>query len=158
MSVVPARIAFVTVLACVSLLAEAAVCTVAAIPLAFGAYDPFRVTHTDSTGNIAVTCTGTAGEGVSYTVALSAGVAGGFAPRRLSSPSLSQINYNIYTSAARITVWGNAAAGTLIVTDAYALPATSSTRNYPTYGRIFSGQKTTPVGSYSDAIVITLLF
>lgn len=135
----------------------AATCSVGAVSLAFGNYDPFRLGHNDTVGNIAVTCSGKAGEMLAYSIALNAGGSGTFAARRMRSPSMSALNYNIYTTAARSTVWGDGNGGSLIVTDAFALPAPHVTRNYPVYGRAL-GSQNVPVGVYSDSIVVTLTF
>jgi len=136
--------------------AHAATCSVSAVSLAFGAYNEFRLGHTDTTGNIAVTCVGSAGEIVAYSLGLSAG-AGAFAQRRMRTPSGFMLNYNIYTSAARTLVWGDGASGTVTVNDSYALGAPSVTRNYAVYGRTFGLQKVA-VGLYSDTIIVTLNF
>ena len=136
--------------------AHAATCSVSAVSLAFGAYNQFQIGHTDTTGNIAVTCVGSAGEPVFYSLGLSAG-GGTFAQRRMRTPTGFMLNYNIYTSVARTLVWGDGSSGTVTVNDAYTLGAPSVTRNYAVYGRIFSLQKPV-VGLYSDSIVVTLNF
>jgi spore coat protein U-like protein len=136
--------------------AAAATCSVSAVSLAFGSYNPFKAGHTDTTGNIAVTCTGKPGEVVAYGIALSAG-GGGFPVRRMRTPSGYLLNYNIYTNAARTFVWGDGSSGSLVVNDSYTLGAPVTTRNYAVYGRAFGGQKSV-VGIYGDAIVATLNF
>ena len=136
--------------------AQAATCSVSAVSLAFGTYNEFHGAHADSAGNIAVTCSGLAGEGVAYTIALNAG-GGTFTPRQLRSAAGFPLNYNIYTTAARVTLWGDGTGGTLVVADSYTLGAPSVTRNYTVYGRIFAGQKVL-VGVYTDSITVTLNF
>jgi spore coat protein U-like protein len=136
--------------------AGAATCSVSAVSLAFGNYDPFRITHTDTTGNVAVTCTGKAGEAVVYSIALNTGGSVSFATRRVKFGAAT-VNYNIYTTAARSIVWGDGSAGTALVTDSFSLPAAMATRNYAVFGRIFSGQNA-QVGAYTDSIVVTLTF
>ena len=137
--------------------AGAATCSVTAVSLAFGNYNTFQGAHTDTTGNVAVTCSGKAGEVVAYSVALSAG-RGVFSVRRMNTAAGFLLNYNIYTNAARTLVWGDGSSGTLVVNDAYTLAAPTTTRNYPVYGRAFSSQKAAAVGAYTDAIVVTLNF
>lgn len=147
------------VLACLMLGAApagAATCSVTAISLAFGSYNPFKAGHTDTTGNLAVTCTGKAGEVVAYSVALSAG-GGAFSTRRMKTASGFLLNYNIYTNPARTLVWGDGSSGSLVVNDAYTLAGPVTTRNYPVYGRTFGSQKAL-VGTYTDGIVVTLNF
>lgn len=135
-------------------LASAAVCAVSAVSLAFGAYNEFQIGHTDSTGHIAVTCHGAPGELVAYTIALNAG-GGSLIQRQMQSASGSLLNYNLYTTAARVIVWGDGSSGSATIGDAYALRAGAVTRSYPVYGRVFSLQKV-PVGLYNDGIVVTL--
>lgn len=152
-----ASIAFAAACAFAAAPSGAASCSVTAVSLAFGSYNAFRISHTDSNGNIAVTCTGVPGEIVSYTMTLSAGGSGTPGLRQLRSASGSVMGYNLYTTTARTTVWGDGNAGTVIAGDSFALSGPRTTRNYPLYGRTFARQNV-PVGLYSDSIVITLNF
>ena len=133
-----------------------AACNVSAANLAFGAYDSFRTAPTDSAGNVAVICSGAPGSTVSYSIALNAGGAGNFSPRRMRSTS-GVLSYNIYVDAARSAIWGDGNGNSTVATDSYALSTPSQSRNYPIYGRIFSGQNA-PIGVYSDSIVVTLSY
>ena len=137
--------------------AFAATCSVSAVSLGFGSYNPLALGHSDTTGNIEVTCEGIPGETVPYSIALNAGSNGSFASRRMRLPSGALLNYNIYTTGARNTVWGDGGAGTLFVSDSVRLLTRRVTRNYPVFGRTFAGQNI-PVGLYADTIVVTLTF
>jgi len=132
-------------------------CSVTALSLNFGPYNPFRAGHTDSTGKIAVSCAGKPGDTVAYTIELSAGSSGTFAQRRMRAYGTHTLNYNIYVGASRSLVWGDGNSGTSIFTDTFVQTPGKSTRNYPVYGRIFSGQNPF-VGTYVDSIVVTLNF
>lgn len=134
----------------------AVTCTVTAMNLAFGNYDSFRHTQTDSTGNLAITCNGKPGERVAYGVALNAG-AGTYPQRTMRSASGHRLSYNIYIGASRRLVWGDGNGGSVIVSDSFRLEARTVNRNYPVYGRMFHGQKV-PAGIYNDAITVTLNF
>ena len=93
-------------------------CSVTASGVAFGAYDPSLATADDSTGSIVVTCIYTGpggGNNVNYTVTLSTGTSGSYAPRKLAAGA-SRLNYNLYRDAARTQVWGNASSGTTVIT------------------------------------------
>jgi spore coat protein U-like protein len=136
--------------------AAAATCTVSAVNLAFGSYSPFQARNTDTTGNIAVTCSGVPGDGVVYAIAISSGF-GTLSQRRMRSAAGAWLNYNIYTSAARTLVWGDGSSGSMMVFDSYKLGGPNVTRNYPVYGRTPALHKT-PVALYSDSIVVTLNF
>ena len=145
-----------TLLALAAPHALAATCSVSAVSLPFGSYNPFKATPTDTTGNIAVTCSGVAGEAVAYAIGLNSGT-GTFAQRRMRSGIGSSLNYNIYTTAARTLIWGDGSGGSVVVSDGYTLGAPSVTRNYPVYGRTPALQKM-PVQLYTDTIVVTLTF
>lgn len=135
--------------------AHAAACSVSAVSLAFGNYSQFQALHNDVTSNIAVTCSGTPGEVVAYTITISSG-SGTFTARRMKGER-GVLSYNLYTSASRTTIWGDGSSGTSVRADAYTLTAPSVTRNYTLFGRTFAGQKTL-VGSYGDSLVVTLNF
>lgn len=134
-------------------------CFVSATSVAFGSYNEFAPSPTDSVGNVSVTFHGTAGETVAYTIQLSAGSSGSYTSRRMrpAGHHYGGLNYNLYTTAARTLVWGDGSGGSVTVNDAYTLTGKQVTRNYPVYGRIFARQKAR-VGTYSDYIVVTLSF
>jgi spore coat protein U-like protein len=129
---------------------------VSAVSLGFGSYSSLRAAPTDTTGNIAVTCSGVPGEPVAYTIALASGGSGTFAARSMRN-GVHTLFYNIYGTASRAIVWGDGNAATMVVADAFSLPGTQITRNYPVYGRT-GGRQNVPVGVYTDSIVVTLTF
>ena len=125
-------------------------CTVSTSGISFGSYNPLSGTYLDSTGTISVFCSGYA----ELTVALGRStVSGSFTPRAMSSGSSSdQLNYNLYTVAARTQIWGDGTEGTATV------PGTAVkhvTTNFAVYGRIPANQDVI-VGSYSDTLVVTI--
>jgi spore coat protein U-like protein len=131
----------------------AAVCSVASTGTAFGNYDTLSGSNKDVVGIISVTCTGSIGDAVSYTIGLSPGN-GSFAARDMQAGG-AQLRYNLYSDASRLMVWGDGTGGTSIVSDNYSLPAATSTRTYTVYGEI--PIQTGPIaGSYLDTLVITL--
>jgi spore coat protein U domain-containing protein, fimbrial subunit CupE1/2/3/6 len=134
----------------------AGVCGVSTVGVAFGGYDSLRAATTDSTGTVSVDCSGTAGSGVSYSIALDTGSAGGFAPRYMTR-SADRLAYGLYSDASRSVLWGDGTRGSVTVNDSYVLGATGVTRSYTVYGRIFARQRV-PIGAYSDTIVVTLSF
>jgi spore coat protein U-like protein len=134
-----------------------AACFIAAFTLQFGAVSPSSPAPADSIGNVSVTCTAAPGTTLHYSLSLSAGSAGTFAPRRMRSGGGAALQYNLYVDAARSTVWGDGNGGTANVADASRIVATTVTRQYPVYGRIFAGQNV-PTGAYADSILIALDF
>lgn len=140
----------------------AADCTVSAVGVNFGIYDPYVAAPDDSVGEITVTCTHLSGPAleVRYTVTLSAGSSGSFAPRGLrAGPAL--LGYNLWSDPARSSIWGNGSAGTVIVTGLLKVgPGVGNgvrTAVHPIYGRIPALQDAAE-GEYVDSIVATLSY
>ena len=141
----------------------AADCSVTASGVAFGAYDPSLATPDDSTGSVVVTCTYIGpggGNNSNYTVTLSTGTSGSYAPRKLAAGA-SRLNYNLYRDAARTQVWGNASSGTTVITGSLRVGPGNGNRTrtatHVVYGRIPQLQDAN-VGNYADSILVTLTF
>ena len=138
-------------------------CSVTASGVAFGTYDPSIATPDDSTGSVVVTCiyTGPGGsDTANYTVTLSTGTSGSFAPRKLAAGA-SLLNYNLFRDAARTQVWGNASSGTTIITGSLKVGPGAGNRTrtatHVVYGRIPQLQDA-DAGNYADSILVTLTF
>jgi len=137
-------------------------CTVSSTGVAFGTYDPLAATNTDSTGNLSLVCTYVSGSGqrVNYTLALSTGNSGTFTQRWMRAGA-GTLSYNLFDTAARARIWGDGSAGTVVVSDGFAVgPGQGNNRRevaYPIYGRIPALQAV-GTGNYTDTIVVTLTF
>jgi spore coat protein U-like protein len=131
-------------------------CNASTQSVSFGGYSTRSVAPTDGMGNIQVTCSGSMGQTVSYSVAIGSGTAGSFFPRKMSGGA-STLLYNLYTDATHLTVWGDGNAGTFPLTDMYTLAAPNMIRNYTVYGRLFSGQNAN-VGVYTDNLTVTVSY
>jgi spore coat protein U-like protein len=131
-------------------------CTVATTGITFPAYASPGSANSDSTGDVAVTCTATllAGTG-SYTIAISTG-SGAFTNRTLISGT-HFLNYNLYTDSARSIVWGDGTGGTQTVSDSYLILLTPTTRHYTAYGRV-PGSQNKPAGTYTDTVTVTVTY
>jgi len=94
-------------------------CTVPANTLAFGAYDTINAKA--GTSAITVTCSHTNNPAVrfDYVVALSSGP-GSYAARQMAG-SADTLLYNLYTSVAHTTVWGDGTAGTSVVNGSFVV-------------------------------------
>ena len=134
-------------------------CTVTTTPVNFGAYAPLSGLNRDATGNVAVTCTIVLALLQGYTIDLGTGNSTSFQPRQMSSGS-NRLNYNLYTSSAYTSIWGDGTNSTSSVAgDPSLLKLLSTTTvNHPVYGRIPANQKALPVGSYSDPVVVTITY
>lgn len=157
-----ARIALAAALACLAAADAIAIdCTVATTGVAFGVYDPSITTPTDSVGNITVRCTHTSGGArkAAYTVALATGSSGTLARRTMRAGS-AVLDYNLFSSATRLQVWGDGTGGSALVGGTVLVnPGNFSTNQivHPIYGRIPALQSPAP-GSYTDTILVTLTF
>lgn len=128
-------------------------CSVSATQLDFGAIDPLNnaTNDTDATSTVDVTCS----SGTGYDVGLDAGTGGDgtVTGRAMSDGGTNTLNYSLYTDSARTTNWDDAG-GTNTVTGTGDGTALSHT----VYGRVPSGQETTPVGTYTDTITVTVTY
>jgi spore coat protein U domain-containing protein, fimbrial subunit CupE1/2/3/6 len=139
-------------------------CSVAVSGLAFGTYDQLTTSADDSTGTVTVTCTSIGKGGgvtrVNYSVAFSTGASGSYMQRFMTSGT-PRLDYNLYVDAARSTIWGNGNGGTQLITGSLTVgPGVGNgtrTETHTVYGRI-PAQQDAAVGSYTDAIVLTLTF
>ena len=118
--------------------------------VSFGDYSPRDHQPLDSTGSIVYQCR-TAGGVEMVSIELSRSRAGGF--QRTMTRGGHGLDYNIYLDAARTTVWGDGTAGTGV----YRGRALSQPVSVPVYGRLAPRQGL-PGGSYTDLIVVTLVY
>ena len=129
-------------------------CTISVTAVSFGAYDTRAASADDSTGTLTALCAKNVSGPV---VAIGTGGSGSFSPRTLRSGT-SALSYNLYTSLARTTVWGNGSGGTATVTLTNPTAVGNDRRFTRTiYGRIPALQNVR-AGSYSDTLVVTVTF
>jgi spore coat protein U-like protein len=154
-----ARLALALLLAAVSQNAWAIVdyCDVSATPIPFGTYDPASTSPREVTGTITVTCLVlVVGLEVSWTLSLDDGLGNGFTPRRMLNGA-NTLDYNIFTSAAYGTIWGNGSPGTATVSDSQFLIVGVTHNDYTMHARIPALQDVRP-GSYGDSVVVSILY
>ncbi len=132
-------------------------CSVATGDHSFGVYDPLSGLASDSTSLVQVTCSAFILSGsVAYEITLGTGQSGTYGARRLSQGS-AELGYNLYTGADRSAVWGDGTGGSSSVSDSYSLAQSPSTRQYTIYGRV-PGDQIVPAGTYTDMIVVTVIY
>jgi len=128
----------------------AATCTVGARPVAFGNYNPFNTTPLNRTSRITVICNGNG----RFSVALSTGQSGAYNPRYMSSASTSdRLAYNLYTTAARVIIFGDGTAGTQTVSRNF----NNNRVNIRVYGQL-PALENVASGIYADSIMATVTF
>lgn len=123
-----------------------AACVVSTSPVAFGVYNPTAGTVLDGTGTVSVTCT----NGTSYSVALDGGGQADVLARAMSNhPDL--LTYQLYSDAARTTVWGTTGGDLVNAT------GTGVQVDHTVYGRVAASQNVA-VGSYTDTVNVTVTY
>ena len=129
----------------------AADCTVSTEDVDFGIYEPMTPSPLDGTGNVEVDCTG----GFAFVVVRLAPGRSGAATNRFMTSGSDQLFYNLFTDAARTTVWGDGSGGTGLVVRLKFRGR--RVFDIPVYGRVFASQDAVP-GFYTDDIVVTVTF
>jgi spore coat protein U-like protein len=126
-------------------------CTVSTTPLAFGNVDSTSASNVDATGGLSITCTN--GSAWTASAGVGAGSGASYASRKMTAGS-DLLNYNIYTSGARTTVWGDGTASTGTIGGT----GNGSAQSVTVYGRVAGGQNGVPVGSYADTVAVTITY
>ena len=126
-------------------------CVVSSSPISFGAVNPISGLNYDASGGITVTCTN--GTAWSAAAGIGSGSGASYAARRMTAGA-NTLNYNIYTDAARTTVWGDGSGATATIANA----GTGVGQNVTVYGRVPSGQVTVPPGAYTDTVAVTVTY
>ena len=122
--------------------------------LAFGTYDPSSATALDQTSTITVRCTNKA----NYTLFLNAGTtAGGTFANRLMASGTDTLQYNLYTTAQRNTVWGDGTNSTSGVTGIGQGLGAGQTNSHTVFGRI-PVQPNAVSGNYADTVTVTISY
>jgi spore coat protein U-like protein len=140
---------------CLSVWSASAVhagCRVSTTSLHFGNYDVFSASPATGSGSVTISCTPKAD--ISIAIEASAN-SGSFNPRMMEHFSLTDtLNYNLYTSAAMVKVWGDGTQGSSTVS---VSGVKNNTPSVIIYGKIFPLQNVS-AGSYSEPLVVTVSF
>lgn len=126
-------------------------CTVSTSDVAFGNVNTLSGSNVDTIGAISVTCTN--GLGWSAAAGVGSGSGATFASRRMSSGA-NLLTYNLFTDAARSSVWGDGTGSTADIDGT----GTGVVQNIAIYGRVGSGQTSAPAGSYADTVAVTVSY
>ncbi|HUH93751.1 MAG TPA: spore coat U domain-containing protein [Casimicrobiaceae bacterium] len=141
--------------------AYAASCSVSTPGVAFGTYDVFAASPTSSTGSIKVTCTLGAElfVRVNYTVSLATGSSNTFVQRTMKSGA-NALGYNLYTSNAYSTVWGDGTGSTNTLGGSMTLSIfnTSDSVTMTVYGRVPALQDVAVANNYQDNVTVTVTY
>jgi spore coat protein U-like protein len=120
-------------------------CTVSAVNMTFPAVDPLN-TQTDGSTTVTVNCT----KNTTYTVGLTSGTTtGATIAQRLMASGTDLMNYNLYTDAARSSVWGNSAGSWVSGTGA----GMGTPQALTVYGQVAGGQTNLAAATYTEAAI-----
>ena len=130
--------------------ASAQSCTTTVTAVSFGNADVTTATPTDTTAELKVSCSGyAAGTTLLACPALGAG-SGGVVPGRRAMQRLSGsevLDFQLYSDGGRTQVWGSANVPPQTIAIS---PSGSGEATATIFARVFGGQPTVPVGSYSS--------
>jgi spore coat protein U-like protein len=150
----------------------AASCQFSSASITFGNYDVYSTTALTGTGSITGVCTTGAGQNTAPVISLGKGAnSTTFSPRQMACTSgacttngysTDKLQYDLFTSAAMTSIWGDGTGTTSTV----ALAAGCCTNNLAwsatIYGRIpvatSGGANDVSVGGYSDSVTVTMNF
>lgn len=127
---------------------------VTATTMSFGTYNAASPSSTTANATITVACVDPANDLNPFSIALSDGNSSTYSPRTMTSGA-NTLNYNVYTSAAFTSIWGDGTGGTITVN--YNGAGNPNSLSYTAYGRVPAGQYVTP-GSYTDTITVTVTY
>jgi spore coat protein U-like protein len=125
-------------------------CLVTAAPLAFADYDASNTV--DGSANLSVRCS----SGTPYTIKLGGGV-NGTVTQRLLSFGTNNLEYNLYTSATRTTVWGETVGINTVPGTGQGMSSTKA-NTHTVYGTIANSDanQDAPTGLYTDTVAVTV--
>lgn len=141
-------------LLCVPILGCA--CTVTATDLSFGNIQPLDNQPRTAEGEVTVHCTGLIELFPSIVVKMNGGAWGSVGDREVRSAGGQELDYNIYTSSAHTTIWGDGTgghAGRTLSGGVVALGAWDVTGTM--YGLMPAAPAAQP-GSYSDTVTVRI--
>jgi spore coat protein U-like protein len=130
-------------------------CAVSANPLSFGSYRPGQGSALANT-TLAVRCA----RGTPFTVALDAGSGGSSVARRLMTFGSYRLEYNLYTTPARTTVWGDGTQSSATVSGTGHGLSIGQAIVQTVYGQVpdIVGNQDLAPGLYTDTIRVTVSY
>lgn len=136
-------------------------CQLSTTSLAFGSYHPLGGQPLDAQASAELRCSQSGGVGarsVRAELSASSGQSGQVMQRAMRSANAS-LAYNLYTTATRQTVLGDGlGSGTTLVTQLSVPASGQALTTWTIHGRIAGEQRSARVGSYADAVTLTVRF
>lgn len=135
--------------------AGACMCSVSLTDIAFGSYNPYALSPTDTVGTISVSCSSPDPGNSTMSIAFGPGGSGNVNARAMQADG-HPLYYNLYSNAAHTVIWGDDSGGGSSV--AANFPAASDgTIKLSIYGRI-PAQQNAWVGTYRDTVTVTVSY
>jgi spore coat protein U-like protein len=127
-----------------------AVCEISASNLDFGVYSAQGGSPLQGTTLLRATCTPNTG----YQIGLNEGTSPGATTnqRRMVSPTTTALNYQLYSDAARSSIWGNTPG-----TDTVTGVGTGLPQDYTVFGAVPAAQLV-PADEYGDTITVRIYY
>lgn len=127
-------------------------CLVTAASLDFADYDGSA--PVDGSADLSVRCS----NGTLYTISLGDGANGTIAQRMLKSGT-DELEYNLFTSAARDTIWGETAGVDTVGGTGQGMSSTKA-NTHTVYGTIANtaANQDAPTGLYTDSVAVTVAY
>jgi spore coat protein U-like protein len=125
------------------------VCAVAALPMAFGTYDPTSSSNLDSTATVTVTCS----LNTPYNVRMSAGANSASVSTRkmlVGGGGSDLLPYALYRDSGRTQNWGVTDGTDTVAGTGAGLPQAITV-----YGRV-AGSQNVPAGAFTDTVTVTV--
>ena len=123
-------------------------CSAGMSNIAFGNVDVTSGNPVDTGGTLQVTCSGFVGTGSGrLCISFGVGSSGDATSRQLLGPS--SVRYDLYTTAARTTLWGSWQSG--YKSPGLQVDVANGTKSIPVYARFLGSQQSAPSGSYSSS-------
>lgn len=131
-------------------------CNVTATDLDFDAFNPLSGAQ-DAVAEVSVDCTGVIDVAPSVVTTLTAGTHGTISARRMRAGVGEYLDYNIYTTDQRTTVWGNGTTGSSVSISGGLLSLGHWQAQRDMFGRAVP-LTSTKVGHYEDTVVVRIVW
>jgi spore coat protein U-like protein len=131
---------------------SAQTCTITRAGPAFGTVDVLLGAQVDATSAVSVRCTGTANRTVRVCLNMGDPNGGTIGGPRIMRSGVNNLNYQIYSDAARTVKWSSwvgGGAGVEVLVPTGTTGSNGATINLTMYGRVFGSQQTARTGAYS---------
>ncbi len=128
-------------------------CTVTSPGISFGVYNPMAFSPINTSSTVTVICSSRINVAVAYEIQIGPGISGSYNRR-----SMSGLNYQIYSDAARSQVWGDGGGGTVSVADGYTFNSQIPVnRTYNIFAQLPARQSVAP-GVYTDTVLLLIIY